>query len=847
MENTAVEKMCGRCYPIAELYPNKTGSIDKLKAHLLESNQEIAPLKVWQLQDLSLQAAERIKAAPKDEALSIMSQISQNFPLQARSLVRTAVRDELRKEVKKNQKIIQNEIGIQPSDAFLLVNGLTYDMDTIDPFSLLDSLKTEHKKMEGLHQLGLNQETVVKMLSLDIGKSKSTSSKGSPSYALDIRDTAVVYVNDIEKDPSYAKWPSQLLELLRPVFPGMLRSIRRNIFHLVLLVDPAEKTSAELVKIAESFYVHKAPIRIGFVLSVDPREEVTGNDDAGVAMLLGFNAVSSVKNAAAGLSFLTDVSLIPEWCTIRVYAKAGADPVTPEIVREVMKRLRPKDNLDEIFGADSTYDYGRQLARDFISRTGLERLPQVLMNGIPLEQKHLNADGFEEGAIMALSSQMNVLQQAVYDGSLTDSDNVLDFLMRQPNVMPRLNNRILTGDNDEVKYVDASSLFSDPKDDDLTQKVFSNFPYFSSKSGSMGTKPVTVWLAVDVNNRQGLGIVRAAASHIAGDPNMRIGLLFNAEDVNNDRLAKAVLSVIQSQENRVAAEVLDAFLTDKNVKKFVEGNLEPVQLNVKGFDLLSYSKAFDALDMSSILNLHRQYSSKMLNVRPGQAVVICNGRVIGPLGAKEDFVESDFLLLSRYVSSTSADAIIQMLLEVKAQGKQGRTLSDYVVGATTVLLSQGAAKSRLELPALVSDSSTVHLSSQVEGEPYLDIVGIVDPLTRGAQLMASLVSTVMKVLPSKVRLYMNCVEKHSEMPMKSFFRYVLASEPEFEPETGSLVAPVAKFLHLPTEPILTMGLKIPENWLVGLVRSPYDLDNIRLKDVEGGVYGKSEVRRVLRC
>ncbi|CAG0925420.1 unnamed protein product, partial [Notodromas monacha] len=503
-----------------------------------------------------------------------------------------------------------------------------------------------------------------------------------------------------------------------------------------------------------------------------------------------------------------------------VYAKAGADPVTPEIVREVMKRLRPKDNLDEIFGADSTYDYGRQLARDFISRTGLERLPQVLMNGIPLEQKHLNADGFEEGAIMALSSQMNVLQQAVYDGSLTDSDNVLDFLMRQPNVMPRLNNRILTGDNDEVKYVDASSLFSDPKDDDLTQKVFSNFPYFSSKSGSMGTKPVTVWLAVDVNNRQGLGIVRAAASHIAGDPNMRIGLLFNAEDVNNDRLAKAVLSVIQSQENRVAAEVLDAFLTDKNVKKFVEGNLEPVQLN---------------------------YSSKMLNVRPGQAVVICNGRVIGPLGAKEDFVESDFLLLSRYVSSTSADAIIQMLLEVKAQGKQGRTLSDYVVGATTVLLSQGAAKSRLELPALVSDSSTVHLSSQVEGEPYLDIVGIVDPLTRGAQLMASLVSTVMKVLPSKVRLYMNCVEKHSEMPMKSFFRYVLASEPEFEPETGSLVAPVAKFLHLPTEPILTMGLKIPENWLVGLVRSPYDLDNIRLKDVEGGVYGKSEVRRVLRC
>jgi UDP-glucose:glycoprotein glucosyltransferase len=93
--------------------------------------------------------------------------------------------------------------------------------------------------MEGLHGLGLDQAAVVKMLSLDLGRgggkgsSLSSKSSNSPNYALDIRDTAVVYVNDIEKDPAYAKWPGQLLELLRPVFPGMLRSIRRNMFHLV--------------------------------------------------------------------------------------------------------------------------------------------------------------------------------------------------------------------------------------------------------------------------------------------------------------------------------------------------------------------------------------------------------------------------------------------------------------------------------------------------------------------------------------------------------------------------------------------------------------------------------------
>lgn len=134
-------------------------------------------------------------------------------------------------------------------------------------------------------------------------------------------------------------------------------------------------------------------------------------------------------------------------------------------------------------------------------------------------------------------------------------------------------------------------------------------------------------------------------------------------------------------------------------------------------------------------------------------------------------------------------------------------------------------------------TSAIQLSTEVEGEPYLDIVGIVDPLTLGAQFMSSLLSSVSRVLPSRVRVYLNCVEKHSEMPMKSFFRYVLSPEPEFEVASGSLVQPIAKFAHMPTEPVLTMGLKIPDNWLVGVVRSPYDLDNIRLKDVEGGVYG----------
>lgn len=65
-----------------KLYPDKTEELDKFQNHLLETSQEIGALKVWQFQELSHQAAERIMNSPPEEALSVLIDISQNFPIQ---------------------------------------------------------------------------------------------------------------------------------------------------------------------------------------------------------------------------------------------------------------------------------------------------------------------------------------------------------------------------------------------------------------------------------------------------------------------------------------------------------------------------------------------------------------------------------------------------------------------------------------------------------------------------------------------------------------------------------------------------------------------------------------------
>ena len=66
------------------LYPNSTESLEAFHNFLHESTDVMTPLKVWQLQELSYQATERVMAAANSDAIKLITHISQNFPLQVK-------------------------------------------------------------------------------------------------------------------------------------------------------------------------------------------------------------------------------------------------------------------------------------------------------------------------------------------------------------------------------------------------------------------------------------------------------------------------------------------------------------------------------------------------------------------------------------------------------------------------------------------------------------------------------------------------------------------------------------------------------------------------------------------
>ena len=92
--------------------------------------------------------------------------------------------------------------------------------------------------------------------------------------------------------------------------------------------------------------------------------------------------------------------------------------------------------------------------------------------------------------------------------------------------------------------------------------------------------------------------------------------------------------------------------------------------------------------------------------------------------------------------------------------------------------------------------------------------------------------------------------KYDQLPLKRFYRYALETEPLFN-GNGARKRPGALFRDIPAEPLLTLGMDVIQPWVVGPVVSPYDLDNIRLRDLtdptakQTGIQAEFQLQHIL--
>uniref|UniRef100_A0A8C0FS95 UDP-glucose ceramide glucosyltransferase-like 1 n=1 Tax=Bubo bubo TaxID=30461 RepID=A0A8C0FS95_BUBBB len=686
-------------YPFRQLYPDLTEELKELRKHLVESTNEMAPLKVWQLQDLSFQTAARILTAPPVDALMVMKDLSQNFPT----------------------KYFKGTLGLQPGDSAVFINGLLIDLDTQDIFSLIDVLRNEARVMEGLHSLGIEGLSLHNVLKLNIQPSDS-------DYAVDIRSPQVLWMRDEKQD-------------------------------------------------CDGLTIRKKPL-IGLVFVVNDSEDVDGLQDPGVALLRAYNYVAQEMDN--NYAFQTVMSIYNK-------VKTG-DQLKVRHVVSVLEKQYPYVEVNSILGIDSAYDQNRKAARGYYEQTGVGPLPVVLFNGMPFQKDQLDPDDLETVTMHKILETTSIFQRAVY---LVGVEVTCDFREKQPNVVPRINSRILTSDRE---YLDLTGM---------------------SKGYDSFVRPVTFWIVGDFDKPSGRQLLYDAIKHQKSSNNVRISMINNpSEDPNsqNTLVAKAIWAALQTQTSNNAKNFITKMAKEENAKA-VEA----------GADILEF-----AVGVSMFVGIYkgRVLCLDVLKLKKGQRAVISNGRIIGPLEDGEMFNQDDFHLLENIIIKTSGQKI-KSQIQMRWIGFFPMFIHMFDTFKLFFLLF-----------------SAVKLRPK-EGETYFDVVAIVDPVTRDAQRLAPLLLVLNQLINMNLRVFMNCQSKLSDMPLKSFYRYVLEPEISFTADNNFAPGPIAKFLDMPQSPLFTLNLNTPESWMVESVRTPYDLDNIYLEEVDNVVAAEYELEYLL--
>ncbi|CDW52566.1 udp glucose:glycoprotein glucosyltransferase [Trichuris trichiura] len=495
------------------LHPELRDKLDEFKLHLLEAD-ELAPLKVWQLQDLSFQAGQRILLAAKEDVLHTLQELSQNFPLMASILNGCQARIPQRSGDQSSTvwrvvsrtyslrlKEAFSEFGIEPGDSAIFINGMRIDLDEMDIFALLDKLKKEERLLAGFFDMGFRVNgrqnmQIASFVFLFVQKetqsllyrisSETSSSKFAVDYTQWLPDVSwrlaeccdfasLVYfqfVNDLEKDPQYRQWGNSVQLLLQPYFPGMIRPIARNFFTLVrsrhfrwLLVIHFAATDARrylpfnLATTAQEIF---CKLRNRFTSTKAHWED--DFTSCRVGLILATNPDKKVSGYSdGGVALLNAYNFVKGDKSIEralkfvlhVYSRVPSGNVTSSDVIDVFKQKYPDEDLTTVFDVDSDYNTGRQRWAQFAQSSGLNKLPSVLLNGFPMADNDVTSDQFEEAVVLEVSQVTSELQRAVLEGKLTDGVDVQRFILNKPFVLPKLNPKVLATDNKALILTDV--------------------------------------------------------------------------------------------------------------------------------------------------------------------------------------------------------------------------------------------------------------------------------------------------------------------------------------------------------------------------------------------------------
>jgi hypothetical protein len=252
-------------------------------------------MQVQKLRDLGLQVVVAVSNEPHADVLGALEDIVYNFPSHAAALSKKRVPKALRKSVADwyYKRLIQS----LPQDS-VYINGLHLDMSgaSFNIFDVFAKLTREMALLQSLADLPLSQVARSSILSLAISTGAADST-GFPEHTPRVDVSlgsrgVIVFMNNLEKDSMYRRWPASLQQLLMPSWS--LNSVSKNMYTMILVLDPLSALGADLVVQVKEMWMQQFPIRFGFVLYPGSGEDLRRQETGVVAELTPASAATRV-------------------------------------------------------------------------------------------------------------------------------------------------------------------------------------------------------------------------------------------------------------------------------------------------------------------------------------------------------------------------------------------------------------------------------------------------------------------------------------------------------------------------------------------------------------------------
>lgn len=306
-------------------------TLTAFRKHLLSVRQgegkASGGMKVWNMRDLGLQTVQSIRTAyvkhrtassgdGADAAESVspgskLMKIVQNFPSMASTLADVKVTKRLRNQVAtwhgESMRNFDGEPHTPPAmqlpNNHLFINGLAVSLDapSFNVFDIIKIVTKEHGYVGSLNRLLSTYFTAPEAVQSVMAATKRIASligtdgkkeggqvgqqqaqarnpfSTSEVVRIDVSKGAkhaVAFVNNLEKDAMYKGWSKSLKQLGQPSWNLIL--VARNLYTCVSVIKPLTFAGAHLVTQMNELIEGGMPIRFGYVLDCEDREEWSG-------------------------------------------------------------------------------------------------------------------------------------------------------------------------------------------------------------------------------------------------------------------------------------------------------------------------------------------------------------------------------------------------------------------------------------------------------------------------------------------------------------------------------------------------------------------------------------------